>query len=51
MEQVEVMISGPSRGRDTTLRTIRRSGILLIFVCDVTPMPHNGFRPPKKRRV
>nr|YP_004891209.1 ribosomal protein S11 [Larix decidua]BAJ19768.1 ribosomal protein S11 [Larix decidua]BAK86516.1 ribosomal protein S11 [Larix decidua] len=51
MERVEVMISGPGRGRDTALRTIRRSGILLSFVRDVTPMPHNGYRPPKKRRV
>ena len=51
MERVEVMISGPGRGRDTALRTIRRSGILLSFVRDVTPMPHNGCRPPKKTRV
>nr|QPF22135.1 ribosomal protein S11 [Abies georgei var. smithii] len=51
MERVEVMISGPGRGRDTALRTIRRSGILFSFVRDVTPMPHNGCRPPKKRRV
>jgi small subunit ribosomal protein S11 len=51
MERVEVMISGPGRGRDITLRTIRRSGILLSFVHDVTPMPHNGCRPPKKRHV
>jgi small subunit ribosomal protein S11 len=51
MERVEVMISGLGRGRDTALRTIRRSGILLSFVRGVTPMPHNGCRPPKKRRV
>jgi small subunit ribosomal protein S11 len=51
MERVEVMISGHGRGRDTTLQTICRSGILLSFVCDVTPMPHNGCRPPKKRCV
>lgn len=51
MERVEVMISGPGRRRDAALRTIRRSGILLSFVRDVTPMPHNGCRPPKKRRV
>jgi small subunit ribosomal protein S11 len=51
MERVEVMISGPGLGRYTTLRTIRRSGILLSFVRDVTRMPHNGCRPPKKRRV
>jgi len=51
MKQAEVMISGPGPGRDTALRTIRRSGIILNFVRDVTPMPHNGCRPPKKRRV
>ncbi|CAN6462627.1 unnamed protein product [Victoria cruziana] len=42
---------GPGLGRDAALRAIRRSGILLNFVRDVTPMPHNGCRPPKKRRV
>ncbi|MCL7045420.1 hypothetical protein MKW94_014061 [Papaver nudicaule] len=47
----EVMIKGPGLGRDAALRAIRRSGILLSFVRDVTPMPHNGCRPPKKRRV
>jgi len=51
MKQAEVMISGPGPGRDTTLRAIRRSGVILNFVHDVTPMPHNGCRPPKKRRV
>ncbi|XP_048226853.1 30S ribosomal protein S11, chloroplastic-like [Ricinus communis] len=51
MQQAEVMIKGPGLGRDTALRAIRRSGILLSFVRDVTPMPHNGCRPPKKRRV
>nr|AYC63704.1 30S ribosomal protein S11 [Aphyllon epigalium subsp. epigalium]AYC63741.1 30S ribosomal protein S11 [Aphyllon epigalium subsp. notocalifornicum] len=51
MQRAEVMIKGPGLGRDATLRAIRRSGILLIFVRDVTPMPHNGCRPPKKRRV
>jgi small subunit ribosomal protein S11 len=51
MERVEVMISGPVWRRDTALQTIRRSGILLSFVRDVTHMPHNGCRPPKKRRV
>nr|YP_009113537.1 ribosomal protein S11 [Bowenia serrulata]AFR13713.1 ribosomal protein S11 [Bowenia serrulata]BAL03688.1 ribosomal protein S11 [Bowenia serrulata] len=51
MERAEVMISGPGPGRDTALRAIRRSGVLLSFVRDVTPMPHNGCRPPKKRRV
>nr|YP_009113624.1 ribosomal protein S11 [Ceratozamia hildae]AFM54228.1 Rps11 [Ceratozamia hildae]AFR13800.1 ribosomal protein S11 [Ceratozamia hildae]BAR93494.1 ribosomal protein S11 [Ceratozamia hildae] len=51
MERAEVMISGPGPGRDTALRAIHRSGVLLSFVRDVTPMPHNGCRPPKKRRV
>nr|UYG49723.1 ribosomal protein S11 [Malania oleifera] len=51
MQQAEVVIKGPGLGRDAALRTIRRSSILLSFVRDVTPMPHNGCRPPKKRRV
>nr|YP_004021752.1 ribosomal protein S11 [Equisetum arvense]ADA63551.1 ribosomal protein S11 [Equisetum arvense]AEV58371.1 ribosomal protein S11 [Equisetum arvense] len=51
MKQAEVMISGPGPGRDTALRSIRRSGLILSFVRDVTPIPHNGCRPPRKRRV
>nr|AKT74009.1 ribosomal protein S11 [Corsia cf. boridiensis SPL470-2] len=51
MQRAEVMIKGPGLGRDAALRTIRRSGILLSFVRDVTPMPHNGCRPPQKRHV
>nr|QGT34562.1 ribosomal protein S11 [Utricularia amethystina] len=51
MQRAEVMIKGPGMGRDAALRAIRRSGIFLTFVRDVTPMPHNGCRPPKKRRV
>nr|UXP75443.1 ribosomal protein S11 [Cotinus coggygria var. pubescens] len=51
MQRAEVMIKGPGLGRDAALRAIRRSGIRLSFVRDVTPMPHNGCRPPKKRRV
>nr|YP_010129965.1 ribosomal protein S11 [Amorphophallus titanum]QKJ80302.1 ribosomal protein S11 [Amorphophallus titanum] len=51
MQRAEVMIKGPGPGRDAALRAIRRSGILLSFVRDVTPMPHNGCRPPKKRRI
>ncbi|KAL2224754.1 UNVERIFIED_CONTAM: DNA-directed RNA polymerase subunit alpha [Sesamum indicum] len=49
MQRAEVMIKGPGLGRDAALRAIRRSGILLTFVRDVTPMPHNGCRPPKKK--
>nr|WBU94940.1 ribosomal protein S11 [Cryptolepis buchananii] len=51
MQRAGVMIKGPGLGRDGALRAIRSSGILLTFVRDVTPMPHNGCRPPKKRRV
>ncbi|KAJ0972615.1 hypothetical protein J5N97_020574 [Dioscorea zingiberensis] len=51
IQRAEVMIKGPGFGRDAALRAIRRSGILLSFVRDVTPMPHNGCQPPKKRRV
>nr|YP_010120867.1 ribosomal protein S11 [Iris pseudacorus]QRC77394.1 ribosomal protein S11 [Iris pseudacorus] len=51
MHRAEIIIKGPGLGRDAALRAIRRSGILLSFVRDVTPMPHNGCRPPKKRRV
>nr|YP_009580725.1 ribosomal protein S11 [Aquilegia coerulea]YP_009580806.1 ribosomal protein S11 [Aquilegia ecalcarata]YP_009744526.1 ribosomal protein S11 [Aquilegia rockii]YP_010029402.1 ribosomal protein S11 [Aquilegia barnebyi]YP_010187577.1 ribosomal protein S11 [Aquilegia yabeana]YP_010187658.1 ribosomal protein S11 [Aquilegia kansuensis]YP_010187739.1 ribosomal protein S11 [Aquilegia yangii]QBK48366.1 ribosomal protein S11 [Aquilegia coerulea]QBK48447.1 ribosomal protein S11 [Aquilegia ecalcarata] len=51
MQRAEVMIKGPGLGRDGALRAIRRSGILLSCVRDITPMPHNGCRPPKRRRV
>nr|AHA12871.1 ribosomal protein S11 [Maranta leuconeura] len=51
MQRAEVMIKGPGLGRDAALRAIRRSGILLSFVRDVTPIPHNGCRPPRKKRV
>nr|YP_010361213.1 ribosomal protein S11 [Cratoxylum sumatranum]YP_010361296.1 ribosomal protein S11 [Cratoxylum pruniflorum]YP_010361378.1 ribosomal protein S11 [Cratoxylum maingayi]YP_010361461.1 ribosomal protein S11 [Cratoxylum arborescens]YP_010361544.1 ribosomal protein S11 [Cratoxylum formosum]QJI81255.1 ribosomal protein S11 [Cratoxylum cochinchinense]UIF92031.1 ribosomal protein S11 [Cratoxylum cochinchinense]UNQ86773.1 ribosomal protein S11 [Cratoxylum sumatranum]UNQ86856.1 ribosomal protein S11 len=51
MQRADVRIKGPGRGRDAALRVIRRSGILLNFVRDVTPIPHNGCRPPTKRRI
>ena len=51
MQRAEVMIKGPGLGRDAALRVIWRSGILLRYIRDVTPMPHNGCRSPKKRRV
>lgn len=50
MKRAQVMIKGPGRGRDGALQAIRRSGIPLTLIRDVTPMPHNGCRPPKKRR-
>nr|WNG72140.1 ribosomal protein S11 [Mammillaria elongata] len=51
MQKAEVRIKGSGSGRDGALRAIRRSGIQVSFVLDVTPMPHNGCRPPKKRNV
>nr|YP_010372352.1 ribosomal protein S11 [Rhododendron latoucheae]UOX29816.1 ribosomal protein S11 [Rhododendron latoucheae] len=51
LKRAKVMIKGPGRGRDAALRTIRKNGIRLTCIRDVTPMPHNGCRPPKKRRV
>nr|YP_010475779.1 ribosomal protein S11 [Corydalis retingensis]UVH70066.1 ribosomal protein S11 [Corydalis retingensis] len=51
MQRAEVMIKGPGLGRDAALRAIFRSGVRVSLVRDVTPLPHNGCRPPKKRRV
>nr|YP_010291931.1 ribosomal protein S11 [Xyris capensis]ULQ68528.1 ribosomal protein S11 [Xyris capensis] len=51
MQRAEVQIKGPGLGRDAALRAILESRIFIRFVRDVTPMPHNGCRPPKKRRV
>lgn len=51
MEQAEIVVKGPGPGRDTALRAIRKSGVILSFIRDITPMPHNGCRPPKKRRI
>uniref|UniRef100_A0A5P8G1V6 Small ribosomal subunit protein uS11c n=3 Tax=Morina TaxID=59167 RepID=A0A5P8G1V6_9DIPS len=51
MKRANVKIKGPGLGRDAALRAIHRSGIRLTLIRDVTPLPHNGCRPPKKRRV
>nr|AUT83231.1 ribosomal protein S11 [Campanula rapunculoides] len=51
MKRAEVMIKGPGRGRDTALGAIQSNRIRITFVKDVTPLPHNGCRPPKKRRL
>nr|YP_009365948.1 ribosomal protein S11 [Jasminum tortuosum]ARJ61465.1 ribosomal protein S11 [Jasminum tortuosum]QCD15793.1 ribosomal protein S11 [Jasminum kitchingii] len=50
MQRAKVKLKGTGRGRDAALRTISKSGIRLTFVRDVTPVPHNGCRPPKKKR-
>lgn len=51
LRKVEVMVSGPGSGRETALRAIQAAGIGITLIRDVTPIPHNGCRPPKKRCV
>ena len=51
MRSVEVYIKGPGAGRDATLRTLKSAGLTISMIADLTPMPHNGVRPKKKRRV
>lgn len=51
IKEVEVFIKGPGPGRDAALRVLRGSGIKIAMIADVTPIPHNGPRPKKRRRV
>lgn len=51
LKQVEVNISGPGSGREAALRVLQESNIVIKVIRDITPVPHNGCRPPKKRRV
>ncbi len=51
MRDVEVFIKGPGAGRDAALRALRAVGLNITLIADVTPIPHNGVRPKKKRRV
>jgi small subunit ribosomal protein S11 len=51
VRSLSVYVNGPGAGRETALRGLQSSGIRITFIRDVTPIPHNGCRPPKKRRV
>lgn len=51
MAQIEVYIKGPGPGRDASVRALKNSGLNIIMIADVTPMPHNGPRAKKRRRV
>jgi len=51
MRQVEIMVSGPGAGRETAIRSIQAVGLGISLIRDITPVPHNGCRPPKKRRI
>jgi len=51
LRKVKVFVKGPGSGRESAIRAIHNSGILVTEIVDVTPLPHNGCRPPKRRRV
>ena len=51
MRRCDVFVKGPGAGRESSIRAIANSGIEVTMIKDVTPLPHNGCRPPKKRRV
>ncbi len=51
LKRVDVYVKGPGAGRESSMRSLSQSGIEIVMIKDVTPMPHNGCRPPKKRRV
>nr|QCI05250.1 ribosomal protein S11 [Centroceras clavulatum] len=51
MKQTEVMVNGPGAGRETAIRILQATGINITLIKDITPVPHNGCRPPKKRRI
>src|SRR5271154_92107 len=51
LKRVDVFVKGPGSGREGAIRSIANSGIEVVMIKDVTPLPHNGCRPPKKRRV
>ena len=51
MQEVDVFVKGPGPGREAAIRAIQASGLKVRSITDVTPVPHNGVRPPKKRRV
>ncbi len=51
MKQVEVYVKGPGTGRESAIRSIQAAGLEIVAIKDVTPIPHNGCRPPKRRRV
>ncbi|WGH27670.1 MAG: 30S ribosomal protein S11 [Candidatus Shikimatogenerans bostrichidophilus] len=51
IKKVDIIIKGPGSGRDSAIRTISNNGINILSIKDRTPLPHNGCRPPKKRRI
>ena len=51
LRKVKVFVKGPGNGRESAIRTLHNNGIEVLEIVDVTPLPHNGCRPPKRRRV
>jgi small subunit ribosomal protein S11 len=51
LRRVKVYVKGPGGGRESAIRTVHSAGIEVVEIVDITPIPHNGCRPPKKRRV
>jgi small subunit ribosomal protein S11 len=51
LRKVKVFVKGPGSGRESAIRSLHNNGIEVMEIIDVTPMPHNGCRPPKRRRV
>jgi small subunit ribosomal protein S11 len=51
MREVEVFVKGPGAGREAAIRSLQAVGLDVTLIRDVTPIPHNGCRPPKRRRV
>ena len=51
VKSIEVFVNGPGAGRDSAIRSLARAGLKVSFMKDITPLPHNGCRPPKRRRV
>ena len=51
MNTVEVFVKGPGPGRESAIRALQTAGLNITLIKDVTPVPHNGCRPPKRRRV
>ncbi len=51
MRQVDVLVKGPGTGREAAIRSLQGAGLMINSITDITPIPHNGCRPPKRRRV
>lgn len=51
IKQIKVLVNGPGPGRETVIRSLQKIGLQIILIRDITTIPHNGCRPPKKRRI